>query len=279
MHYKFERFSDPGFPIYSAVQKGAGTLVSPHYHKAYELIEISAGSPLLYIDAGVYRCKAGDIFFIPPFAVHSLQSETEDCIIRGITFEGKLLDEIACNIALDEILSRECVASFCTREGDLLHQGMQSRFEKVFDAYHTPSSTRRIAILSALYGLLEMLLMKYAPKAKTSRNERRILPAIRYMEAHYPETITLASISNELNMCNDHTIRLFKAITNKTPIQFLTDLRLSEAIKLLVETDLSIGEIAVRTGFSDANYFSKVFKDRLCRSPRDYRKLQMDQKI
>jgi AraC family transcriptional regulator of arabinose operon len=74
-----------------------------------------------------------------------------------------------------------------------------------------------------------------------------------------------------LNICPDHCIRLFREQVNKTPMRYLADLRLTEAMKRLVETDLSVGSIAAECGYSSAAHLTKTFKDRLGITPREYR--------
>lgn len=270
MWYKFENYPDPDFPIYSSAQQRSGKVVGGHYHGAMELMQVVSGAPLLTVDTTQIRCRPGDLFFIPAYAVHSLESE-ELCAIRGITFEPALLDGALCGVDPAGQFSRGRISDPLCRAGHPLHPEMAAAFDRMYDAYHTPSPTRRPAVLSALYGMLEMLLRRYAPAAEEERAYRRLEPAIRYMEAHFAEEISLEQISRLLNVCPDHCIRMFREQTNKTPMRYLADLRLVEAMKLLVETDLPMGQIAARCGYSGPAYLSKTFKDRLGRSPRQYR--------
>ena len=78
-------------------------------------------------------------------------------------------------------------------------------------------------------------------------------------------------MSSLLNICDDHFIKLFKSATNKTPIKYINDLRIEAALKLLVDSNLSITQIADRVGFSNINYMIKVFKDTLNTTPKAYK--------
>ncbi len=270
MRYKFENFPEMDFPIYSSAQTRKGTVVGGHYHAALELLQICSGEPLLTVDTTQFRCRPGDLFFIPAYAVHTLES-AEECAIRGITFEPALIDAALCGVAVEEQFCRERIADLLCRADHPLHPAMRAAFDRLYEAYHTESSTRRVAVLSALYGMVEVLVRRYASVADADHTYRRLKPAIRYMEEHIAEPITLEQISAVLNVCPDHCIRLFRGQTHKTPIRYLADLRLAEAMKLLVETDLSVGQIAARCGYSSPAYLSKAFKDRLGRAPRQYR--------
>ena len=64
----------------------------------------------------------------------------------------------------------------------------------------------------------------------------------------------------------------FKQKYGITVVDYLTDLRVEEAKKLLVETDMTVSEISDETGFSDTSYFSKVFLRTVGISPTAYRR-------
>lgn len=66
--------------------------------------------------------------------------------------------------------------------------------------------------------------------------------------------------------------RKLKALTNKTPSQFIRSCRLNKAVELLKSTDLNVSEIAYEVGFSDPNYFSRTFHQEFGAPPAQYRK-------
>ena len=69
-----------------------------------------------------------------------------------------------------------------------------------------------------------------------------------------------------------HLCRIFKETMNMRPNEYLTQRRLQEAKSLLQRNELPISEIAVRSGFPDAGYFSTVFKKHEGLSPLEYKK-------
>ena len=64
----------------------------------------------------------------------------------------------------------------------------------------------------------------------------------------------------------------FKAWYGKSPVEYRNGIRINSAISLLINTDLQISEIAMRCGFDDAYYFSRIFKKIVGISPREYRR-------
>mgnify|MGYP001943253646 FL=1 len=72
-------------------------------------------------------------------------------------------------------------------------------------------------------------------------------------------------------MSRSHFCRLFKEVTGQTLIEYVNDIRLSKAKAMLQDPNLSITEIALSTGFSDINYFSRLFKKTYQISPSGMR--------
>ena len=86
----------------------------------------------------------------------------------------------------------------------------------------------------------------------------------------------VATFANEMAMSRTSLFDKIKAVTGKTPNDFVMTIRLKEAVRLLVDNpELSITEISERTGFSSARYFSSCFKNHYKSSPLQYRKLHL----
>lgn len=93
-----------------------------------------------------------------------------------------------------------------------------------------------------------------------------------YIQNHYHESdITINKVCNYLHISPAYFSSIFKKQTKTTFINYLTQIRLDSAKKLLSMTNLKSFEIAERVGFADANYFSYSFKKNLGISPSEYR--------
>lgn len=101
----------------------------------------------------------------------------------------------------------------------------------------------------------------------------KIIYAIEYIKAHYSEHITAPMLAKKYGLSPKYFGMLFKAATNKSVRDFTMEQRLFSAKEMLAGTNLSIEEISERTGFSNAFYFSKCFKDAEKISPSRYRAL------
>ncbi|SFF35624.1 two-component system, response regulator YesN [Paenibacillus algorifonticola] len=92
-----------------------------------------------------------------------------------------------------------------------------------------------------------------------------------YIEENYMYDLNLTMLSEKFNYNSSYFSELFKAKSGKTFIQYLTDVRMAHAIRLLRETGLSLWDISELTGFSNASYFSSKFKRIYGMNPSEFR--------
>jgi AraC-like DNA-binding protein len=89
---------------------------------------------------------------------------------------------------------------------------------------------------------------------------------------NYMKDISLADISNYVFLSQSYFSRVFKEEYNVSPIQFLLRLRIKEAKNLLANSNMKMGDIALKVGFSTQQRFNEVFKKYVSMSPHEYRK-------
>ena len=92
-----------------------------------------------------------------------------------------------------------------------------------------------------------------------------------FMKDHYRENLTLENIAASAFLSSGYASRIFKKQMNISIMDYLLQLRMDEAKKMLRETTLSIDEIASKTGYADSSYFTKVFRKAMGMTPSRYR--------
>lgn len=98
-----------------------------------------------------------------------------------------------------------------------------------------------------------------------------ICDVIAYIKENYLSSISLADIADQFFLSKEHLSRLFKKETGQNLFSYIMELKLSEGKHLLETTDMTLDDIAFHLGFSNGNYFSKVFKKNCGLSPSEYR--------
>ena len=99
-----------------------------------------------------------------------------------------------------------------------------------------------------------------------------------YIHQHYSEDIALSDIASAVSVSETHLIRIFNKYAQTTPIAYLWDLRITQALELLIRTGLSISEIALQTGFKTSYHFSRRIREKTGLSPTEFRKQSWGQR-
>lgn len=110
----------------------------------------------------------------------------------------------------------------------------------------------------------------------TKREEQTsgiIRKAKAYIEENYMRDISLDEVSRIVDISPYYFSKLFKEKTGQNFIEYLTNIRIEKAKKLLLQSDMNIKNICVDIGYSDPNYFSRIFKKMVGVTPTEYREL------
>ena len=99
-----------------------------------------------------------------------------------------------------------------------------------------------------------------------------LINAIHYVQCHYVEDPSLRETAEAVHLSDSYLSRLFTSRLDTTYSRFLTGIKISHAMALLVNTNLPIMEIAGQCGYDNSNYFSDSFKKIVGVSPLKYRK-------
>lgn len=104
-----------------------------------------------------------------------------------------------------------------------------------------------------------------------ARDQRRITRALRHIEAHCEEALSIDELALQAAMSPYHFLRTFRALVGMTPHQYVLRTRLHRAALLLRRTRLPVAGIAFDCGFGDLSTFNRRFKRVMGASPSDYR--------
>lgn len=98
-----------------------------------------------------------------------------------------------------------------------------------------------------------------------------IMKALEYLAEHYTENLTLQGVADIVHLSKSYFSILFKKQTGRNFIDYLIELRIREAKRILAQKDSKIYDVADSSGFNDVKYFSKVFKKLTGLTPLQYR--------
>ena len=270
--YKFEKFIEPQFPIYASRQMGRPELVQNHYHGSAEIMCVLEGRIKMLIGTVYRECEKGDIIFIPPSMVHEVFSLTEDAAIQGMVFELSLVEVAALQLDFSELFRRSQGLQYVITSKAEGYAELCGYIKNILDVYGSFSAGSRIQIASNLLLIMARLIRLFSlEESAHDKNYKKLRAVLSYVEKNYTEKIQISELSEIIHVCDDRLIRLFKEVTGETPIEYIMNLRIEAAIKLLSTTDLSVADVAEKVGFRSDTYMTRVFRQKLNTTPGKYR--------
>ncbi len=122
-------------------------------------------------------------------------------------------------------------------------------------------------------------MLELAYRKRESTGEKSLCEAVaQYLMRHHTSPITLDDVSRAFYCSRSHISHQFKKQMGKSVREYLTELRMEDAKRLLRHSELDVTEIAYSVGFGDSNYFSAVFKAHVGCSPTAYRRGEEENK-
>lgn len=106
----------------------------------------------------------------------------------------------------------------------------------------------------------------------TNKNKQKMQQAVEYIKENYNNDLNMAVVSNDISMNYSLFSYSFKQYTGSNFVNFLKKIRMKEAQRLLVDTDMRVIEISKKVGYENEKHFMKTFKTYCGVSPSEYRK-------
>ncbi|BFM17616.1 GlxA family transcriptional regulator [Maricurvus nonylphenolicus] len=114
--------------------------------------------------------------------------------------------------------------------------------------------------------------LSFSPLASMKfHGDKTILDIQNWLEGHFRDAISIDALGKQFGLSNRSLLRRFKLATGTTPLNYLQDIRLDTACRLLVQSNQSIESITHAVGYEDVSSFIRLFKRRAGFSPSNYR--------
>ena len=126
--------------------------------------------------------------------------------------------------------------------------------------------------------LCYMLELAYIKEERPIQSDSLLTQILRYVQKNYSLDLTVSDVCNKFACSRSFLSHKFKKETGRSFREYLTDIRLENAKRLLEHSNMNVTEISFSVGFDDSNYFSNVFKKAVGVSPITYRKNYRNQK-
>ncbi len=260
------------------------TRPSMHKHNYFEINFVACGQGKFLFEDETHVMKEGEICIIAPNSNHDFLIDDDSTVfticIRKSTFDTTFFSLMTRKDLLSyffqNILRGDDQANF------LLFFTNNSPQLKLYIRHLMIESSRKDIYSNAcsisLVNLLFAVLLRTASQTIQFRNCEKwsdVTSVLQYIQHNY-QTLTLSGLADMFHYSEPHLCTLIKQNTGLTFTQLIKKLRLAEAVDLLLNTSMKVGEIADRVGYNSADHFSRVFRSAYDMSPQEYRKVHKD---
>lgn len=256
-----------------------------HFHSEYEIIYIKESSGTRFVGNNIDRYQAGDIILIGSNLPHYMKSDDtylskESTLrVRGtiIQFEKEFM-----------YYSINHYPHFI-KVKNLLQESQQGIY---FPAHCSPKLVHLMEIIPSEAGIDQIISFLQLLKEMAEIDARKIISSseyiittvlnttridkiIAFLHKNYTRNIGLDEISSVAAMNSSAFCRYFRSKTGKSFKNYILDMRIEYACRLLLLDDINIAQISVECGFDTISYFNKTFKKNTGHTPSEYRRIML----
>lgn len=251
-----------------------------HYHPEYELTYVVKSEGIRFVGDSIHHFEPGDLVLLGPNLPHCWQNDhvesddPETCDLIVAQFSRQSFGEYFLSLAeirkINQLLERSDRGLHVYGKTAL---EVQKKFTGLVQQKH---AMRLLTLLECLH-LISISEETTALASDTFSMEKdefhgkRVSKVVRYVRDHLDEDIKQPEIADMVGLTPQGFSRFFKAATGQTFVSFVNVVRITEACRILVNSDRDITDIAFSCGYSNLSNFNRRFMEFKQLTPRDYR--------
>ena len=268
---------DDPFSTYHIQNGGQSFQIPVHWHDELEIIYVKSGFLTVNISGENYIGKPGDAFVVSPGNLHFMGSQTGTVDyftflfpLKYIAFrtddmlDDKLIEPLNSGHLMISPEIKDTVKEQCEQLARVYAAEIDKSESKI-----TSQIRKKIVLLQFIHELWKKGFI--VENDTTGRNtvEKEM---VSYIQQNYTGKILLRKFGEQFHLSEKYISRYFKEHFHITLSQYVTYLRLEHAKQMLQETDISVTEVAMQSGYQNISYFIRSFKKTYGVSPLKYRK-------
>ena len=245
--------------------------VERHNHSYYQICYVIGGKGAVSINNKNFKMSKGDIFIFNPFEYHSLKSDKKhpsETIVIGIGLKNNIWSLY---------IPKEY--NIISKIKDVKTQNVKAILKHVIKEH----SKRELGYKEIEISLLNQLLVTIK-RIITKNSDKRVIFSHKYVEKtdrmeqiknyiyrNYKNKLSLDNIAQAVFLSKYHLLHVFKKALGITPYEYIQQLRIDDAKRLLNTTNKTVSEIAFEVGFESISQFNRTFKKISKTSPTQYK--------
>ncbi len=224
----------------------------------FSLMYLAKGKATMFVDRKKIEVSEGEALFYPPDVdQHFLVLRADNSINKWVHFGGRLAEPL--------------IAGGARKITVQSRREFENALDGLIRTYNGIGEQRELLKIGYLTVIIGLLRESEGQTVKTrSRGSHRMTDALNYIHINAYTEVDLDYAASICYMSRDRFNHVFKEVTGFSPSVYVTKIRIERAKQLLRDLDMSVRECAESVGFSDANYFCRVFRKETGLSPKQY---------
>ena len=252
-----------------------------HYHTFIEISLIIKGTGIYKTNNSTYTIKRGDMFFFRPNEAHCITDIDSDGMeLLNLHIAPYYLYTNLQNISTSNYAKILSLAFRLksNKLNDTLPIEQMAEIKHLFLSIRNEFETKKIDYVPFACNLISLILILISrsyPNTSTikmvSKNYQALLKALKYIDAHYKEDITLDILAQKVSYNKCYFSSFFKKNTGMSLWDYICIKRIEEALMLIKTTKRKITDVAYECGFNNLTNFNKIFKKYTNLTPNSFR--------
>lgn len=273
--------NDLNYAVYHVDLKAYHNGLCPlHWHREVELGVILKGQIKLIADQKEIILAENEGYFVNTNVLHALVKETDDAEVLSVVFDDAYVTDMQKNKIYENyilLLIKDNKVHYIGIYNSIDWQ--KQVIQTILEIYRLSKSEEyghELFIRNYLANILLVINQHRFENNDQSVNmiDNRIYPMIEYIKNNYQKDIHISDIASYASISIRECYRRFNNYLATSPAKLIENIRLANAIDLLLNTKLSIKEICFACGYQNLSYFCRKFKDQFKITPSLYRERQ-----
>ena len=256
MNSEFYQFQHFGLSEHMEREEGDNLNFRDHLHQSFEFLTVTDGAMDVVVDNKIYKLNKGESLLIFPNQIHSITSEKSSHKLW--IFSSELVRAYASKVAGKIPISNSFIPS-------------EHMFALLFGTYDTSSLIEKKGIFYLLCSEFD----RQAEYVRRTEDDKNLLYKIfKFVESNYGNDCSLEKLSKETGFSYSYLSRYFKKIVGISYNKYVNQYRISNACYILSNSDSSVLQCALDSGYDSLRSFNRNFTECLGVSPTGYREMQ-----
>jgi len=259
-----------GYPFekYNIISHSIRQFATNHWHDEMEIIFVKKGEIFININGNGFVGKSGDIFIVNGGEMHEIYGKESPLNYTAFVFDFEMLKF---KMEVSDFPDKVRFINKPENKEEIFSilELVDKLNEEKSDCFEFFSRTSLLQFFALM--IKEKSFVPESSRSVENGRNKLLKDIVLYIEENFAGEISLLQIAKQFNMSHKYFCRFFKTNFHKTFVEYLNDVRIEKAMKLL-DDGMTVTESALNCGFSNMSYFTLVFKGKTGCTPSQYRR-------